>query len=80
MCALELGFEYNLFEFDQISFKPQISSPLPALVSAATHFPLRQHSRTVALPPIFLDNSFLDPIFSLRKIILKSFLKLLFIK
>jgi hypothetical protein len=24
MCALELGFEYNLFEFDQILFKPQI--------------------------------------------------------
>jgi hypothetical protein len=21
MCALELGFEYNSFEFDQISFK-----------------------------------------------------------
>jgi hypothetical protein len=45
-----------------------------------THFPLRQLSRTAALPPTFLDDFFLNPIFSLRKILPKSFLKLLFTK
>jgi hypothetical protein len=32
------------------------------------------------LAPVFLDNSFLNTIFSSSKIILKSFLKLLFTK